>query len=422
MNYELKCLLLCIKTEKIMNYEELVAARNDGRKHKTMQPIGGYYREQVDGKWRGVVDIRPELQANIVFTGAIKTECEKNKVLTNKHQIHFTPVLEDGDVKQLELEVGNFQTFEQLLIDNPAIVAQKDFIDNTLSQLVEITTFLHEHDIMHVCYSPKTVFARKGDNAVMLLSHGSFYLGMSNQQEFYGDDAGYVAPEVLENGTIDDRCDIYSIGRFMEAIFDRASMPMEFKNAVKRAVSKSPEDRFATPKDMLKAVQKRRQTITSVKTFVIALVVALVCVGLYFELFPETQPVEFVKPAPKTEYDDLLDDGFDPAELGIGVDDSLTETDVATQRDYEAKAEEIFRKKYEKEADRILSKIYNKEYMSNSEKKFMAESQSTMDELKKAQQELSGETGIDPSRSDLIASQVIERITDQKKKEMQKNK
>ena len=128
------------------------------------------------------------------------------------------------------------------------------------------------------------------------------------------------------------------------------------------------------------------------------------------------------KPAPKTEYDDLLDDGFDPAELGIGVDDSLTETDVATQRDYEAKAEEIFRKKYEKEADRILSKIYNKEYMSNSEKKFMAESQSTMDELKKAQQELSGETGIDPSRSDLIASQVIERITDQKKKEMQKNK
>ena len=39
-----------------MNYEELLAARNDGKKHPVMLPIGGFYREQVDGKWRGVVD------------------------------------------------------------------------------------------------------------------------------------------------------------------------------------------------------------------------------------------------------------------------------------------------------------------------------------------------------------------------------
>ena len=35
-----------------MNYEELLAARNDGKKHPVMLPIGGFYREQVDGKWR----------------------------------------------------------------------------------------------------------------------------------------------------------------------------------------------------------------------------------------------------------------------------------------------------------------------------------------------------------------------------------
>ena len=48
-----------------MNYEELLAARNEGKQHKMRQPVGGYYREQVDGKWRGMVDITPELNGLI---------------------------------------------------------------------------------------------------------------------------------------------------------------------------------------------------------------------------------------------------------------------------------------------------------------------------------------------------------------------
>ena len=88
------------------------------------------------------------------------------------------------------------------------------------------------------------------------------------------------------------------------------------------------------------------------------------------------------------------------------------------KRDYQAKAEEIFRKKYEKEADRILSKIYNKDYMSNSEKKFLSESESTIEELMKSQSELGEEAGLTPERSQLIATEIIERITNQKKKEL----
>ena len=130
-----------------------------------------------------------------------------------------------------------------------------------------------------------------------------------------------------------------------------------------------------------------------------------------------SSPVEFVKPAPRQATDDLLDDGFDPAELGVTSDgDSLIIDEEAQQRDFQAKAEEIFRKKYEKEADRILSKIYNKSYMNNSEKKFMSESESTIDELMKAQSDIGSEAGLTPERSQLIATEIIERVTNQKKK------
>ena len=402
-----------------MNYEELLAARNEGQKHQVMQPIGGFYREQVDGKWRCVVDILPEKNQNIAFSKALQAECEKNATLVDKHQIHFTPVKNDqGDVERLELELGNYQTFEQLLIDNPAIVAEKGFMDTVLESLVEATTYLHSQQLRHVCYSPKTVFVRKGDNKAMLLSHGSFYHALSDLQGFYGDDAQYVAPEVLNGGSVDDRCDVYSIGKFMLSLYDQSDLPLEYRGALKKAASESPEDRFDTPEDLLKAVQKRRASFKSLITFLIVGVVTLVCIGLYFEYFPETTPIEFVKPAPRQPTDDLIDDGFDPAELGVTSDGDSLVVDEAAERDFQAKAEEIFRKKYEKEADRILSKIYNKEYMSNSEKKFLSESESTIEELMKSQSKLGEEAGLTPERSQLIATEIIDRITNQKKQQM----
>lgn len=403
--------------KRCMNYEELLAARNEGKQQKTHLPIGDYYREQIDGKWRGVVEVHEELSQNLAFTKALESECEQNKTLNHSRQLHFTLVKEQGDVKRLELAPGNYQTFEQLLKDNPAIVAGKDFLDNVLKDLVDITSYLHQQGVRHVCYSPRTIFVRKGDHALMLLSHGSFYQQLADKQAFYGDDAQYVAPEVLSGGSVDDRCDVYSIGRFLQSVVEQSDLPIEYRAAVKKAVSELPEARFDTPEDLLKAVMHRRSTLRSVVTGLLALFIALAFVGIYFELFPETSPVEFVKPAPRQPMDDLLDDGITPEELGLGVQgDSLLEDTLPTQRDYDAKAEEIFRRKYEKEAERILSKIYNKDYMNNSEKKFMSESESTIDELMKVQDEMTAESGLSPERARLISSQIIERITEQKKK------
>jgi serine/threonine protein kinase len=222
-----------------MNYEEMLAAKNDGRLNRTLLPIGEYYRTQVDGKYRAIVKIRPELNNSIVFSGALKKECECNRTLVNRHQLHFTPVVDqNGEIQQLELEPGTFISMEQLLNDNPAAIAENNFIDNTLEALVDVTTYLHGQGIRHICYSPKTVLVRKGDNAVMLLSHGSFYMGLENLQLFYGDDAAYVAPEVLQHGTIDDRCDVFSIGKFMESLLQRADMTPEYRRALKRPPAK----------------------------------------------------------------------------------------------------------------------------------------------------------------------------------------
>jgi len=406
-----------------MNYEELLAARSNGKLSFARQPIGDYYRTQVEGKYHGVVDIRQDLNENNVFSKALQRECEENKTLAHTHQLHYEAITAGEDIVQLSVETGTFIPFEQLLDESPAVVADGRFIDNTLKSLVELTSFLHEKGIRQICFSPRTVFARKGDNAAMLLSHGSYYSGLSDLQAFYGDDAAFVAPEVLNKGTIDDRCDVYSLGKFIETLFEKAEMPLEYKQMIQKATSEAPEDRFECPEDMLKMVEKRRGAYKSLLRAVVAIVIALVCVGIYFDMFPESTPVEFVEPAPRQATDDLLDEGFTPEELGVISADSVKyqtadgdTIDAEQQHEYQAKAEDIFRKNFEAEAERVLSKIYNKEYMSNSEKKFMAESQATIKELMEAQLKMGEEAGLTPERSQLIASEIIERISNEKKK------
>ena len=295
----------------------MLAARQNEKKQASQLFVGKYYREQVDGKWRGVVDIRPELNQNIVFAQALKKECEENLKVADKHQIHFTAITGDqGDVERLELEAGNYQTINQLIASNPAIVVDNDFLKQVLTTLVETTTALHGRGLRHVCYSPDSIFVRKGDYSPMLLNHGSYYLSIDDQEQLYGDDARYVAPEVLAHGTIDDRCDIYSIGKFMESLFEKSEIPRSFRHVLKKATSEKPEDRYNTPAEILKAVQTKRQTYKSLIAAAVACLIAGIVVIAYFDMFPEVQPVEYVKPAPRQSTDDLLDDGFDPSELG----------------------------------------------------------------------------------------------------------
>lgn len=400
-----------------MNYEELIASRRDGKLNKTRLPIGDYYRQQIDGKYRSVVDIAAELNSNIKFSEALKAECEQNTSLTNQHILHFRPQTEGHDIVRLEMEQGQYQPLQQVLNDTPAIVAEPNFIEEFTRQLLETAAYLHEQGVFGVCYSPQTIFLRKGDNAVLLTHVGSHYLSMSDPQQIYHDGLEeFVAPEVMNKGAIDNRCDIYSIGRLLQKVFDQSDMPLELRKVVKRAVSESPEDRFNTPADMLATITRKRNTYRSFITGIIAVAIAGLVIALYFDMMPESTPVEFVKPVERQATDDLLDDGFSPEELGVVTDgDSLVAAERATQEEYQAKAEAIFRKRYTEAADKILSKIYNKDRMNASEKNFMSQSESTVDELMKAQQEIASESALDPAKSQLIATEIIERLTEQKK-------
>lgn len=389
-------------------------------------PIGFFHKKQRNGKFDNVLDLRRHLSDSVLFLENVKKECEENAMLNSPHQLHFAAgETVDGELKCLEVERGRYVPFSRLLFDTPSLVGRRDFVDDVIQQVFEVAEFLNKKGVLHLCYAPYNVLARVGDNKLMLLSHGSYYINMSDQKTIYRDMTDYVAPEVLSGGSVDERSDVYSIGKFIEWLFSTCDMPMEYRRMVAKATEALPEDRYQTVGDMRSAVKKMKAAKSSLTTFIIALVAALVIVGAYFGMVPEQHEMEYVKPAPKQATDDLLDDGFDPAtELGVISGDSLAKLSPEKQKEmeeYAKKGEEIFRKQFEKEADRILSKVYDADHMGASEKNFMASSRKVFNELMEVQKKLAGEADITNEKSQLIATQIIDKITEAKKKQTNKN-
>ena len=422
--FRIYCVTLPIQINKLtMNYEEMLEAKNASAIKKEKIPFGLFYKKMEGNKYLNNVDLRPELTDNLVFCDDLDKESKQNFEVNHKCQMHFTVNADDGGTYGVTIAQGTFHTFEQLLIDNPAIVARKDFVENTIKDLLEFTEHLHNQGIRHVCYAPSNIFARKSDNAVMLLFHGSAYTNLNDQRLLYEGCEEFLAPEVLGEGTIDERSDIYSIGKFIAHLYQSASVPLELKSVIVKATNENPDKRYQSARQMLKAINRKRNTLKSVITFVAAAAIALLCFGLYFSMLPEQEDIEFVKPAPAQPDDDILSGEIDPiTELGkIGKDNIEEEqVDEKKMREYEAKAEQIFRKQFTKEAERIISKVYDNSHLNGSEKQFVTDSRGMMEDLVQTQIKLANEAGLSDAKSQRIASDIIERITNEKKKEMAK--
>lgn len=419
-----------------MNFEQLLDTRDARKTNKVRLPYGYLYKRQIDGKYSNFVEFHDELADNISFSRCVYDECEALSGVADPHQLRFTPNAGGEGVYAIAIESGNYLTFEQLLNEQPAMVAQGDFISRTIEALVRLTSTLNGMGIQHLCFAPSNVLVRKSDGSVRLLCHGSFYQRLYLNAELYDGVEQFVAPEVLRNEMATDSSDVYSLARFIEYLYASSGVPFEFKAVLKKATVEVPDKRYATVDAMYSAMKAHRNVFRSGLMAVAACLVALLVVGLFFELTPNREPVEFVKPVEEPIDDDLLDQGFDPlTELGVAADSATiaaavrdftndsNRIDEKKLREFEAKSEQIFRKQYTREAERILSKLYNASQMNSSnEKNFQAASEEVMQELVSKQKELANRASLNDEKSQRIASQIIEQITDRKKLELGQKK
>ena len=418
-----------------MNFEEMLEQRDIKKTSKIRMPYGYFYKRLIDGKYSNFVEFHDELTEDIFFGHCVKAESDAVASIDHKTQLHFSTNEEDDSVFAIAVEVGNYQTLEQLLNDDPAIVARNEFLSAMLKTLFDFTGYLNSRGIYHVCYAPSNILMRKNDQAVRLLCHGSFYTKV-DADILYESVADYVAPEVFNHGKIDARTDVYSLGKLISYLYNSANMPLELRPIVKKATDADPDKRYATVGDLEAAIKKAQTLKRTGLLGAAALAIALAIVGLFFYTLPSPDDMEYVKPVKEPIPDEMIEEDMD-ALLGIGADtDSATIAQIVKQqqhvkdsigisegkmREYKSKAEEIFRKQFTKAAEQIISKVYNKDQMNSSEKDFTMKAQKMTDELVSKKDEIMKSTAISSDRAEAIADKIIEQLTEKKKAELDKD-
>ena len=417
-----------------MNFEELLETRDVRKTTKVRLPYGYFYKRLIEGKYSNFVEFHDEVADHVAFSNCVRTEAADMEKIGNKHQLHFVPNEGDGGVYAIAVEVGNFITFDQLLNENPAVIARESFAADTLRDLVEITELLNDKGIYHVCFAPCNVLARKNDSTVRLLCHGSFYAKL-DQETLYDGLEDYVAPEVLAGGEITARADVYSLAKFVSWLYHSAGLPFEWRHVIARATAEEPERRYASVKEFYNALINYKNMRRTALVGFAAIAIALAIVGCYFYMLPQPEQMEYVKAVEEPIPDDMLDEENLLYGLGADADSATIANIVAKQmrmkdslsidekemKAYQAKAEQIFRKQFTKEADRILSKVYNNKGMNLNEKDFMARSRSMTEELAKVEQELAKSSNLGNERSQRIASEIIDQLTTKKMEALDKD-
>lgn len=394
-----------------MNYEELVNSYASNGNGRQITPIGVLQKHRGETKFETVLTLHEWLASDAIFLSQLKKESSETEDLKCEYQVPFSL---NYNPTELLIGQGNYVSLEQFLNENPAMCADTKFIHNLFRQIVEWGSVYHSHNIFHICFSPRNVFIQRKTHKLALISHGSYYLHGNNIKDLYKDDLNYIAPEVM-SGTVDERCDVYSVGKLLQFIFHFTDVPFVYKKIISKATEILPEDRYDSLSNMFSALNRRLNMVRSTRDFSVATLIALIIVGIFFSINTVQNQMEYVKPSSTDVTEDILEEDFDPtAAMEILISDTASTLTPEKQKqldEYKAKAADIFRRRYEREAERVLSHIYGRKYRNSSNKNFVDANQDAISELIQKQTDIAAQTGIDPGTSQKIAQEVIDKVS-----------
>ena len=115
----------------------------------------------------------------------------------------------------IQMEYIDGITLDQFLETKPSTAIRRKL----LSQLLDALSFLHERQIIHRDIKPSNILVTRNGATVKLID-----FGVSDTDDYvtFKQPAGsmaYIAPEQLNGETIDNRADIYAVGRIIELLF-----------------------------------------------------------------------------------------------------------------------------------------------------------------------------------------------------------
>ena len=343
--------------------------------------------------------------------------------LKHPHIMRISPQNIEGEATEVALETTHCVTLEGYLHENPSFVAEKGEIERIINEVSEALDYLHEKGICQLDLHPRNILLTKGEKRVKLGNPFFTYAHLTRDLGLKPN--GFVAPDLFGESLPTDfvACDIYALGKLIAYLYDMATIPLHYRQAVQRATSANPTQRPATIAEFRKIVEQGRTMQTLYKAGAWALG-TLMAAGLLFGITTSNgeEDIHFVEPTANNTYvyDSITGQEFYLNDSAMAVREAAIERQKSEQmKEYERKLNDIFKKDFHEKATPIINEIYSKKQMNSEKGIFTSVTNRGMQELKEVQEELARQYGLDLISTSQMAADVIDQLTRQRMKELQ---
>lgn len=147
----------------------------------------------------------------------------------------------------IQMEYIDGITLDQFLETKPSAATRRKL----LNQLLDALSFLHERQIIHRDIKPSNILITRNGTTVKLID-----FGVSDTDDYvtFKQPAGsmsYIAPEQLAGKPIDNRADIYALGRIIELLF-----PHRYRVIARRCTRVEPAQRYSSCAHIARALKR----------------------------------------------------------------------------------------------------------------------------------------------------------------------
>jgi len=240
------------------------------------------FRASRFGKRLVLKALKPQFRGDPFYEAILQKEFMIGDSLSHRSiisTIDYTNLPETGNC--IVLEYINGVTLRQYLIDNNPLPNNE--AKRIITSICEATGYLHSTKTTHRDLKPENIMVERHTGEVKIIDLGC---ADASEYDIIKGPAGtrhYAAPEqLMSNGIIDARTDIFAIGKIMLDIINATEPPLKRLSRIAlRCTATDPADRYSSADEIIAAVNKTR--IASMWVY-IATTIALLVGGMAYWL------------------------------------------------------------------------------------------------------------------------------------------
>ena len=233
------------------------------------------FRVKLYGKLHFLKRLKPAFVNDIRYQEAFRKEFETGYRLEHPNIVRYVSLSDEG----ILMEYVDGETLKQRIDSHPEYFNKKN-TEKLLRQLLDAVAYLHAHQVLHLDLKPDNIMLTLIGNDVKLVDLGFCYTDTFVDTQ--GRTDHFAAPEQLTSDNVDERTDIYALGRIIEQLPEHNI----YNKVIARCTASDKHDRFQSIDELSRALKKRSSFIRYF-LFLLLLAASILLVDMLFSQKPD---------------------------------------------------------------------------------------------------------------------------------------